>query len=73
MAKWRCVSIERACLSTEAACRQVMLAEPISPVVENLMPSFVTLTLTVSPMVDSSVTMRLNSAEGMRMLRSQLT
>ena len=59
----------RTCLSTLVFCRQVTLAEPMSPLVENLMPSFVTPMTTVSPMVVSSPTMRLNSCAGIRTLQ----
>lgn len=58
------------CLSTLVFWRHVTLAEPMSPDVENLMPSLVTPMTTVSPMDDSSLTMRLNSAAGMRTLHT---
>lgn len=56
-------------LSTLDDWRQVTLAEPMSPEVENLMPSLVTPMTTVSPMLASSPIMRLNSPAGMRTLR----
>lgn len=61
---------EPTCLSTLVFWRHVTLAEPMSPEVENLMPSLVTPMTTVSPMDDSSLTMRLNSAAGMRTLHT---
>ena len=59
------------CLSTLVFWRQVTLAEPMSPDVENLMPSLVTPMTTVSPIEDSSLTMRLNSAAGIRTLHTR--
>ena len=59
----------RACLSTAVFCRTVTLAEPMSPLVLNLTPSFVTLITTVSPMLDRSFMMRWNSPAGIRTLQ----
>lgn len=50
--------------STELLWRQVISALPISPEAENLTPSLVTDTVTVSPMADRSRQMRWNSDEG---------
>lgn len=54
-----------------ATYRMVMLAEPMSPEVENLTPSFVTLMYTLSPIVARSL--RPQNQYGYRQHRSHLS
>ena len=54
--------------SSEAFWRHMMFASPMSPAVENLTPSLVTLMDTVSPMVAKSLQMRWNSTDGILMV-----
>ena len=63
-------SAEHTGLSTDVFCRTVTFADPMSPDVLNLTPSLVTLTMTVSPMLDKSFMMRWNSPAGIRTLRT---